>query len=84
MDTSEIPKWTLGKYQYEIDRNGAGKVFLYEVINLVTTLYGTKFVLPMISTTNHGRFDWCGYDYDTKKALYTGYMVSVENSETVV
>ena len=61
-----LPQHTYSKYPYGIDQNGAGKTFLYEIINLVADLYEMDDMFPMISTTTDGRYDWCGYDYNTK------------------
>ena len=64
-----LPKRPQSNFPYQLDRNGAGKTFLYELINLITVTYKMKFLLPMISTTKDGRYDWCGYDYVTDKTI---------------
>ena len=50
-----------GKYLYQIDRNGAGKMFLYEMLCLVNALYNHD-AFPMISTTND-----CWYEHKKER-----------------
>ena len=58
-----------GKYPYSLDRNGAGKTFIYETINLCAELHQIEDIFPMISTMIDGRYDWCGYDYNVKSGI---------------